>query len=145
MSSHDGSVKNAAVDPHCEYLATTGCDGALKVTKIAKNDSKLVQTHKISKKTVTPASNQWLGLAWSPSSGDYLYYGGDNQLGYLSRADSFSKKQVLPQISHGPKGDISLVRAVSEKCIVTAGLDKYVKVWHLPEGPGVPDKIKLVA
>ena len=86
-----------------------------------------------------------MGLAWSPSSGDYLYYGGDNQLGYLSRADSFSKTQVLPQISHGPKGEISHVRAVSENCIVTAGLDKYVKVWHLPEGPGVPDKIKLVA
>jgi hypothetical protein len=24
---HEGSVKNGSIDPLCEYLATSGCDG----------------------------------------------------------------------------------------------------------------------
>ena len=34
-SAHEGSVRNAAIDPHLEFLSTTGCDGMLKITKIA--------------------------------------------------------------------------------------------------------------
>ena len=37
------------------------------------------------------------------------------------------------------------MRAIAENCIVTAGLDKHVKVWYLPEGPNAADKINLVA
>ena len=47
--AHQGSVRNATVDPHCEYLATSGCDGQLKVIKIAENS--LVCDKKISKKS----------------------------------------------------------------------------------------------
>jgi hypothetical protein len=31
---HNGSVRNAAVDPLMEFLATVGCDGNLHIHKI---------------------------------------------------------------------------------------------------------------
>ena len=37
-NAHEGSVRNAAVDPHSEYLSTTGCDGMLKIIKITGNE-----------------------------------------------------------------------------------------------------------
>ena len=56
-SAHEGSIRNAAVDTHFEYLATTGCDGALKVTKIS-GEPKLLQTAKVHKRgSVSLTSN----------------------------------------------------------------------------------------
>lgn len=49
-SAHDGSVRNAAVDPHCEYLATTGTECDLKITKITGSDHQLIKTVKLQKK-----------------------------------------------------------------------------------------------
>ena len=71
-------MKNAAIDPHFEYLATTGCDGSLNITSIKDlaNHSK-VKTLKVTKKQVTPESNQLLELAWSADEGNYLYAAGD--------------------------------------------------------------------
>ena len=134
-------MRNAAIDPHGEFLATTGCDGKLKITQITKNDHSLIQTHDITF-PVKLSSNQWMGLAWSPS-GDYLFFRRqrDNQICYVSRADSFADIKPLDGVSHKPAGNISFVHALSEKCIVTAGLDRFVKVWRLPEGPTVPEKI----
>lgn len=68
-------MRNAAVDPHFEFLATTGCDGNLKVTKIS--DQALVKTHKLAKKNIALTSNQWLEIAWS-QSGDQLFVAGDS-------------------------------------------------------------------
>jgi hypothetical protein len=48
-------VRNAAVDPHFEFLATTGCDANLKITKIS--DMNLVKTCKIAKKNIAITSN----------------------------------------------------------------------------------------
>ena len=33
--SHEGSIRNAAVDPLFGYLATSGCDGKLHISTIA--------------------------------------------------------------------------------------------------------------
>jgi hypothetical protein len=35
--AHQGSVRNASVDPNMEFLATTGCDGTLKIVNIESN------------------------------------------------------------------------------------------------------------
>ena len=35
--AHQGSVRNAAVDPNMQFLATTGCDGMLKIVNIVEN------------------------------------------------------------------------------------------------------------
>jgi len=56
-SAHEGSVRNATVDPHFEYLSTTGCDGMLKITKISGNEQKLIKTCKVSKKSINLTSN----------------------------------------------------------------------------------------
>ena len=77
-SAHEGSVRNAAIDSHFEYLATTGCDGMLNLTKISSNEQTLVKSVKVHKKgSVSLQSQQWLGVAWHPSS-DRLFVAGDN-------------------------------------------------------------------
>ena len=47
---HECSVRNAAVDPYFEYLATTGCDGTLHISSIKDlNNTSLVKKLKVSK------------------------------------------------------------------------------------------------
>ena len=63
---HECSVRNAAVDPYFECLATTGCDGSLHITSIKDlNNTSLIKKLKISKTQVKPESPQMFGLAWS--------------------------------------------------------------------------------
>ena len=121
-------MRNAAIDPHFEYLATTGCDGMLKLTKISGSEQALVKSVKVHKKgSVSLQSNQWLGLAWHPSS-ERLFVAGDNQLGMLTSADNFGDLHTVAAVSHSK--EISHVTVVSASCLVTAGLDRMVKVWH---------------
>ena len=64
---HDCSVKNAAIDPYFECLASTGCDGSLHISSIKDlNNTSIIKKLKVSKTSVTPESPQMLGLAWSP-------------------------------------------------------------------------------
>ena len=129
-SAHEGSVKNASIDQHCEYLATTGCDGFLKVTKIAGASHEVVHKCKISDKNVTVGSNQRIESTWSLSDeGEHLFVAGERQLSFYKRSENFATKHKMPSLSHFH--DISLVKAVSPTCLVTAGLDKYVKVWRI--------------
>ena len=66
----------------------------------------------------------------------------------VQRKDGFKTQHVLAEINHSK--DISLVRALSDQCLVTVGLDKMVKVWHLPQGADLTVKdnsaqIRLIA
>ena len=71
-------MRNAAIDPHFEYLATTGCDGSLHITSIKDlNNHSKVKTLKVTKKQVTPEDKQLLELAWSADGGNFLYAAGD--------------------------------------------------------------------
>jgi len=70
-------------------------------------------------------------MAWSPS-GDQLFVTGDTQLAMFARADNFSKQYTVPGITHTK--EITHVRFIAETCLVTASTDKWVKVWHLPDG-----------
>ena len=112
----------------------------LKITKISGNEQKLVKTSKVYNKSLCLTSNQWLEMAWSPS-GEQLFVAGDNQLAMFARADDFVKQSIVPGITHTK--DISHVRFIAETCLVTASIDKWVKVWHLPTGS--TSSIKLVA
>jgi len=49
-SAHEGSVRNAAIDPNFEFLATTGCDGTLKVIKISGSEQEVLKTVKVHKR-----------------------------------------------------------------------------------------------
>ena len=125
---HECSVRNAAVDPYFEYLATTGCDGSLHICSIKElNSTSLVKKLKVSKTSVTPESPQMLGLAWSLQEGSYLYAAGDKQLTLLKRNDGFSQS-FSSNVTHDK--EITMVLALSPKCLLTAGLDKTIKVWH---------------
>jgi len=68
-------------------------------------------------------------------SGDYVFVAGDNQLGMLKKADNFSELHTIASVSHTK--EISLVTMVSPTCLVTAGLDKMVKVWTISTEGGV--------
>ena len=48
----------------------------------------------------------------------------------------------MASIAHAK--EISHVRFVADTCLVTASIDKWVKVWHMPSGP-TGKGIKLVA
>ena len=63
----------------------------------------------------------------------------------VSALDGFVKERVLSAVSHTK--EISLIQVVSKTCLVTAGLDKLLKIWHMPEGclPENGSKITLVA
>ena len=125
---HDCSVKNAAVDPYFECLASTGCDGSLHVCSIKDlNNTSIIKKLKVSKTSVTPESPQMLGLAWSPHDGSYLYAAGDKQLSLLKRADGFSQS-FSSNIVHDR--EITIVHALSTNCLLTAGLDKRIKIWQ---------------
>ena len=127
-SAHDGSVRNAAVDIHLEHLATTGCDGQLKVTKI-NDGQQLLSMNKVYKRgSVSLTSDQWLGVAWSPT-GDRVFAAGDNQLSMLNRDENFQTLHTIATASH--MKEITLVVCISESCVVTTGLDKYVKIWSI--------------
>ena len=47
----------------------------------------------------------------------------------MTSADNFSELHTVAAISHTK--EISLVTVISASCVVTAGLDKMVKVWHI--------------
>lgn len=47
----------------------------------------------------------------------------------MTTADNFSELHTVAAISHTK--EISLVTVISASCVVTAGLDKIVKVWHI--------------
>ena len=47
----------------------------------------------------------------------------------MTSADNFSELHTVAAISHSK--EISLVTVISANCVVTAGLDKMVKVWHI--------------
>ena len=66
-------------------------------------------------------------------------------MGMLRRSENFATLHILSAVNHTK--DISMVRVVSENCLVTAGLDKMVKVWAVPEGAlsSNPTKIRLAA
>ena len=84
-------MKNAAIDPHFEYLATTGCDGSLHITSIKDlTNQKQIKSLKVSKTQVTLDAPQLLEMAWSADGGDYLYAAGDTQLVIINRKDGFS-------------------------------------------------------
>jgi WD40 repeat protein len=68
-----------------------------------------------------------LGLAWSPQDGSYLYAAGDKQLSLLKRADGFSQS-FSSNIVHDK--EITIVLALSTNCLLTAGLDKRIKIWQ---------------
>ena len=119
---HECSVKNASVDPHFEYLATTGCDGSLHITSIKDlANMEKAKNLSISKKQVTPESPQLLEMAWSADGGDYLYVAGDTQLTIINRKDGFSQS-FASAVTHTK--EISIVKVLSPICMVTVGLDK---------------------
>lgn len=47
---HDGVIKNFAIDPLYDYIATIGCDGTLIVSSL-KNDTVAAKVQKVGKNT----------------------------------------------------------------------------------------------
>ena len=50
----------------------------------------------------------------------------------FKRSENFATQHTISSVNHNK--DLSLVHAVTETCLVTTGLDKMVKVWHIPAG-----------
>lgn len=77
-------MRNFAVDPLGELVATIGCDGTLIVSQV-KDEATIAKVPKVAKQTQLN-STQHLELAWS-ENGDYLYAAGDVSLSVFARRD----------------------------------------------------------
>ena len=115
---HDGSVRNFAVDPLFEMIATIGCDGTLIISSI-KDENIIARLPKVAKHTQVD-SLQYLSLAWS-ENGDYLYVAGDCTLNVVARRDL---KHYKPSKSVSHEKEISLVCTLADSLLfATVGLD----------------------
>ena len=62
---HEGSIKNGAIDPLGEYLATSGCDGHVNIYKLpsttssdSEDESSSSSVHLVKKIKITKAKTQ---------------------------------------------------------------------------------------
>jgi WD40 repeat protein len=127
---HNGSIKNGALDPLCEYLATTGCDGFLHIYKVPSSDEEqpqLVKQIKITHSKMIPHDNNPFECTWS-ADGSKLYVGGEPSLGVVER-DGDWKLTFSNHFSH-PK-TITSVMFINENILCTAGLDKQIRFWDM--------------
>jgi WD40 repeat protein len=124
----EGSAKNGAIDPNCEFVATVGCDASLDIFKLPTGDEIIAEKVKSMKllnvKSTTVDSNQNLECSWT-QDGKTLLISGQPYILMVSR-DTWIIKQV-PAFSH--KQDINLVKSLTPDFFMTAGLDKQLKVW----------------
>ena len=121
---HEGSVRNFAVDPLSELIATIGCDGTLIISSI-KDESILAKLQKVAKPTQI-GSTQHLELAWH-ETGEYLYVAGDCSLTVVARREINARKPAKSVIHDK---EISHVCVLTNRLLATVSLDQVIKVWQ---------------
>ena len=121
---HEGSVRNFAVDPLSELIATIGCDGTLIISSI-KDEAILAKLHKTAKPTQL-GSAQRMELAWH-ESGEYLYVSGDCSLTVICRRELTVRKHAKSVIH---EKDITHVCMLTNLLLATVSLDHVIKVWQ---------------
>lgn len=127
---HEGSVRNAAVDPMMDLLATVGCDGNLHINSI--HDQSLKRKQSISEHKTHNYKPQAFTLKWS-EDGSLLLAAGTEKLTVLKKAASTELEHPLNQIVHDKP--ITLIEVPSKDVIITVGEDKILKVWNIENGP----------
>lgn len=129
-TGHNGSIKNGALDPLAEYLATTGCDGFLHIYKVPQFENEqpqLVKQIKVTSSKMLPHSNNPFECAWSPD-GSKLYVAGESSLTVVEREGDW-KLTLSNHYAHSKP--ITCVMFINENVLCTAGLDKQIKFWDL--------------
>ena len=122
---HEGSAKNASMDPIGDFLATTGCDGNVHIYSLPMPGQKpeLVTKKRICGKTLVE-SDLVLEPAWT-HNGSVLLTPGERMIGVLTRDTwQFKHEETL---THDK--EISICRFATAEVLLTAGLDNKVKVW----------------
>ena len=121
-------MRNAAVDPKIDICASVGCDGTLIMHKVA--DCDYISRRKIAEKTQNFAP-QTLSLKWS-HDGQALFCAGKESLTVVTR-QPIEGDHPFEKIAHKASA-ISLIEIVSSDSLITAGLDKKLKVWDVSSG-----------
>lgn len=122
---HEGSVRNACVDPLMEYVATVGCDGKMHVINI--NEMSCSRKQPISETKALNYTSQALELKWS-HDGNFLYVAGDNNLQVHPRRPT-TEVSPLTQIKH--LKPISHIVCPSPDVMITLGLDRQLCVFNI--------------
>ncbi|XP_072031398.1 WD repeat and HMG-box DNA-binding protein 1-like [Amphiura filiformis] len=72
FKGHTAPILSVALDPQLEYLASAGCDGALKVWELAESDVWLKSISVIPKCSDVSLSKTLCRIAWQPKTGKLL-------------------------------------------------------------------------
>lgn len=127
LPEHQNTVLNGDIDPSCEFIATTGCDGMLHICKLDEDSNKIemVIMKEISEKLELD-SEQKLQVSWS-SDGNTLAIAGAKELRVAERRD-LTELQTISEISHDDP--ISHLCWVNENILITADVKNTVKIWN---------------
>lgn len=122
-------AKNGALDPLHKYLAITSTDGHVSIFTMPsqEDDSKirvLIKKVKITKAKVETFGQNPLEIQWT-HDGSHLLVSGENSLGIISR-DTW---EINYSKDFGHKKPITCISWISEAVLVTAGLDKIIKIY----------------
>ena len=120
--THKSSVRNAAVDPQMELLATMSCDGMLHINKIS--DLTCQKKEKVADRTQN-YKPQAFDLVWSPD-GTKLYVAGSKEVVIKTRnADPGLQSTFLHD------SEVALLAHPSDEVLITYCMDKSLSVWNV--------------
>jgi chromosome transmission fidelity protein 4 len=139
LRGHTASVRGAFFDPKGEFIATSGCDGTMRVwgldTSKSENKNQHECVHKIPhflelKNTAVP---QQLQLAWSPD-GSMLALPGHKSILVVERG-SWARMFELGDDNDSTSVHTDLVSVLlfspCGRYLASAGLDKRLVVWDV--------------
>ncbi|KAH3854450.1 WD repeat and HMG-box DNA-binding protein 1-like [Dreissena polymorpha] len=125
---HEAPVLSVALDPNEEYLASSSCDGTVKIWKVADR-TVIHSTNMLSKCSDVSLSKTLCRLCWEPTKGKVLYVPGHKEVVVLER-QSWKK---LTSITDPCFTEHVSVVAVSPdgKYLAAGGYDGWIAVFDL--------------
>ncbi|CDW81941.1 wd repeat and hmg-box dna-binding protein 1-like [Stylonychia lemnae] len=135
---HEGSIKNGAIDPLGEYLATTGCDGNVMIYELPQGEDgeiTMVKKIKISKMKGFKTFDKYpLDVTWT-QDGSMILVSGEPQLGMIKKDEDW-KLTYSSEIMHKMRKDdtkqniITTLTWINDSVLVTGGSDKIINFWN---------------
>lgn len=127
---HNGGVLSINISPNLQYVATIGFDGKLHIYDVnTKENLHVVEVVR----SIKGKSLQLLQGDWSPDSSSYGIPG-DMAFRYLFNKNGVWKYEPSNVVC---QNNISIIKWVYAKIIVTSSLDKKIRVWNLEKDKSI--------